>query len=236
MVAAWLLCGAILRSRFEFFDRIYIPTSVIAGSVGLVTMQMAGLAKNAATIELATAGEVLKGWPTTLIAIVFAGMLLPRTTVPWKESMNAAAREGVMVWIIALGQTAVGLLVTWLVIQRFYDVPHSFGMLLETGFAGGHGTAAAMGQVFASPQVNLPHGLDLGLLMATIGLVYGTLSGIVWINLAARWGWVQKKAASPSAMLEATQAIDERRQLNFTRGLDPLLIQAVWLAMAFGIG
>lgn len=236
LVAICLLCGAGLRTRFTLFDRIYVPPSVIAGFIGLGVLQMFARIDLGEPNAVGNAAETLRGWPGTLIAVVFSGMLLPRATMPWKQSANAAGREALMVWIIVLGQTAIGLLATWLLIKPFYDLPSSFGMLLETGFAGGHGTAAAMGQVFASPQVGLPEGLDLGLLMATIGLVYGTLSGIVWINLAARWGWVEKKQVSP---IKATEELPTSYQLqrdHFSRGLDPLLMQAIWLALAFAIG
>jgi ESS family glutamate:Na+ symporter len=238
LVAVWLLCGAGLRSRFAVFDRIYIPPSVIAGFIGLLVMQLSSRRDLPGAESVGDAAESLKAWPGTLIAVVFAGMLLPRATLPWRQSVRAAGREALMVWIIVLGQTAIGLMATWLIIQPFYDLPASFGMLIETGFAGGHGTAAAMGQVFASPQVNLPEGKDLGLLMATIGLVYGTLSGILWINLASRVGWVTRQASEATeATLTSTESeMRELQQKSFARGIDPMLVQAIWLALAFGIG
>ena len=245
LVAGWLLCGAGLRHRFAVFDRIYIPPSVIAGFIGLLVMQTLGrttspLGASLVDTSLANASTELRSWPAILIAIVFAGMLLPRATAPWKQSIRSAGREALMVWIIVLGQTAIGLLATWLIIQPFYDLPASFAMLLETGFAGGHGTAGAMGQVFAAPQVGLPEGLDLGLLMATVGLIYGTLSGIVWINLAHRWGWVSRNKSmarsDQQVFMDEEQAQREVGRSAFSRGLDPMLVQAIWLAMAFAVG
>ena len=215
-------------------------------------MQSLGNASSPFAAALGQAGAILKAWPSTLIAVVFAGMLLPRASVPWKQSAQAAGREVIMVWIVVLGQTAIGLLITWLLIQPFYDVPNSFGMLLETGFAGGHGTATAMGQVFESPQVGLPEGLDLGLLMATVGLIYGTLSGIVWINLAKRLrllerpvigneanrGHLPLPAKAPETNIDfraVEQATNDRRS-QLAKGLDPLLLQAIWLAVAMAVG
>ena len=106
--------------------------------------------------------KVLSGWPGPLIAIVFAAMLLqpPASNVSDRSGAQASSgsqasrvgRQGLMVWIIVLGETFVGLLVTWLLIQPRFDLPNSFGFLIETGFAGGHGTAAAMGQVFANEK------------------------------------------------------------------------------------
>ena len=190
LVAGLLLAGHLLRRRFSIFDRIYVPASVIAGTLGLVVVQLASRAEPPASVEafVAQAAGSLRSWPATMIAIVFAAMLLQRSTRALRLGLRPTLCEGVMVWIIALGQTAIGLTLTWLVIQPFYDVPNAFGMLVETGMAGGHGTAAAMGQVFMTPEIAFPVGFDLGLLMATAGLVYGTISGIVWINVAVRAG------------------------------------------------
>jgi len=189
-VALLLAVGNFLRSHFPIFDRIYLPGSVIAGALGLALVQL-GLRRSLtgdANVHFDHAVETLRGWPAILIAVVFAAMLLHRHVGRSKVAMRATGCEALMVYIIALGQTAIGLWLTWLVIQPFYNVPNSFGMLIETGFAGGHGTAAAMGQIFSTPQIAFQPGLDLGLLMATAGLVYGTVSGIFWINFAFHFG------------------------------------------------
>ncbi|MEL6105986.1 MAG: sodium:glutamate symporter, partial [Planctomycetota bacterium] len=185
--------------------------------------------------------KVLSGWPGPLIAIVFASMLLqPPASKSSDHSGSQASRvgrQGLMVWIIVLGETFVGLLVTWLLIQPRFDVPNSFGFLIETGFAGGHGTAAAMGQVFANEKVGLGEvGLDLGLLMATCGLVFGLISGIAWINVAAALGWVEKSRLGE----RSDGASSGREPIGFAKlssdVVDPLLLQAVWIAIALGLG
>jgi len=194
-VALLLALGNFLRSHFAIFDRIYLPGSVIAGGIGLALVQLTLHTQIASgpSVYVDHAVETLRGWPAILIAVVFAAMLLHRHVGSSKVAMRATGCEALMVYIIALGQTAIGLWLTWLVIQPFYDVPNSFGMLIETGFAGGHGTAAAMGQIFSTPQIAFHPGLDLGLLMATAGLVYGTVSGIFWINLAFHFGLAEPK-------------------------------------------
>lgn len=255
LVAVLLLAGQLLRRRFSIFDRIYVPASVIAGTLGLAAVQLASHQRLPEPFNafIAQAAGSLRQWPATMIAIVFAAMLLQRSTRPLRLGLRPTLCEGVMVWIIALGQTAIGLLLTWLVIQPFYDVPNAFGMLVETGMAGGHGTAAAMGQVFMTPAIAFPAGLDLGLLMATAGLVYGTISGIVWINLAVRAGLATPRGerSQTVARIEA----DEPEQSKDQPGAEPeqashaplkpnpvrlvpqrLLRQAVWILLAYVVG
>jgi len=242
-VAVLLAIGFAMRNRFGIFDKIYIPASVIAGTIGLAVIQLVPLFSLPPTAkQLFTAAvETLGRWPVFLIAVVFAAMLLQRHAGRRPIGMRATICEAMMVWIIALGQTAIGLLLTWLFIQPFYDVPNSFGMLIETGFAGGHGTATAMGQIFSTPQINFPVGRDLGLLMATVGLVYGTVSGIFWINVALRWKLAtisdETKTPLESSRAGDTLANDSQSYTTVNRGpVARYTIQLVAIAVAFAIG
>ena len=240
-VALLLLLGVVVRQVYPLFRWLFIPASVIAGMIGLAVVQLSLKLEtpNVGSWATSTSG-ILSSWPGWLIAIVFAGMLLESKKTSAKESARRVGQQGLMVWIIVLGQTAIGLLVTWLIIQSLYDVPNSFGMLIETGFAGGHGTAAAMGEVFAHRSVALESGKDLGMLMATCGLVYGIVTGIFWINVGVRRGWVTKsKSDSPGSDYRV------KSQINFgsigtaridRETIDPLLWQIVLLSIAFGIG
>lgn len=239
-VSILLLVGFGLRRIVPLFRWLFIPASVVAGFAGLAFLQVGYrfsiLGIEDSTISwVSSLSQTLSSWPGWLIAVVFAGMLLERKQSTAKESFRRVARQGIMVWIIVLGETAVGLLATWLLISPFYDVPNSIGMLIETGFAGGHGTAAAMGEVFADPNIGLAGGKDLGMLMATFGLVYGIVTGIFWINLGVRRGWVasaeKKKVESPNFQGEPIGFAKVE-----TATMDPLLLQVVWLALAFGFG
>lgn len=243
-VAALLLVGVVLRQNVALFRLLYIPASVVAGLVGLVIIQVTkhfavsqGTESTFSLPEIATglSGE-LSSWPGWLIAVVFAGMLLEKRKSVSGKNLKRVGQQGLMVWIIVLGQTAIGLLATWMIVQQMYDVPNSFGMLIETGFAGGHGTAAAMGQVFKHDSIGFPAGLDLGLMMATCGLVSGIVTGILWINVGVRLGWVPR----PSRGDTETAANEVSEPIGFAKidkeTIDPLLLQVIWLAMALGLG
>lgn len=251
VVAALLLLGVIVRRRFPLLQKCFIPASVIAGFLGLAAVTLLSALSSANTVSASPSPtfldtlasqlvETLSGWPGPLIAVVFATMLLQRpagTHDKGSQSATAArvGRQGLMVWIIVLGETAVGLMAAWLLITPNYEVPNSIGMLIETGFAGGHGTAAAMGQVFASPDVGLAAGEGLGMLMATGGLVLGVVLGIGWINVANRLGWVRSgnELATASAATELNP-IGYQRVKSDT--MDPLLLQLVWIGLAVGLG
>ena len=247
IAAGLLLVGFFLRVKLRFLQVLYIPASIVGGLLGLVTVQiLIAIRPVAASPKLdeflcwVTEDIVvreLKQWPGWLIAVVFAGLFLEKESRSFRDSIRLAGREGIVVWIIVLGQTALGLLATWLLIQPFFDVPNSFGMLIETGFAGGHGTAAAMGKVFN--ETNWNEGFDLGIFMATVGLVYSVVSGIVYVNLAVRKGWTRVgdvRIPILTGLESREQPEIAARGLVRSEVLDPMVFQTLILAAAFIVG
>ncbi len=236
-----LAVGFALRVTVRPLQAVFIPASVIGGLIGFAVVQ-AGLRVPGEGSPLygATAGVAgtLSVWPGVLIAVVFAGLLLERSGKRFGDAVRLAARQGVVAWIIILGEVAVGVLLTWLLILPFYDVPASFGQLIETGFAGGHGTAGAMGEVFAN-ALDFPPGRDLGFFFATYGLLYGVVSGIVFVNIAVRRGWT----SAGDVKLPRISGLENRRDPPPAAWakvrpevIDPLVFQVVILAAAFAVG
>lgn len=257
-----LIIGLTLRSCVPWLRWCMIPASILGGFVGLGCVQAT---QRINSPSLASASNHLvsewSSWPGLLIAVVFACMFLERKSAPLRSSLRPVLSEGLMVWVVVFGQTSVGLLCTWLLIQPFYDVPNSFALLIETGFAGGHGTASAMGTVFEHPAIDLEGGRDLGLFMATAGLVISVISGIVYANVARHRGWLARttrdRDLGQAALRDASDASSstharehhvahnqepQERHPTIARGrvsaeaIDPLAFQLAIVALAFGIG
>ena len=122
--------------------------------------------------------EWVIGWwsqiPGILISVVFAtlflGVTLPKMKDVWQESGPMLSFGMVM----GFGQYFFGILVTVLILVPLFGVPEYFGCVLEIGFSGGHGTAAGMKQVFDS--LGYSAGGALGMMSATIGIVYAVVS------------------------------------------------------------
>ena len=110
-------------------------------------------------------------------------------------------------------------------------------MLIETGFAGGHGTAAAMVHVF--DELDFPMGRDLGTFMATAGIAFSVLSGMVYVNLAVRRGWTRSGNISATIITGMEDRIDPAPiGLSRVRDdvLDPMVFQTLILMAAILLG
>lgn len=247
VIASLLLAmGVVIRQSIPALGVARIPASLIAGLLGLGAIQNL----TAADVRGPVVTEVIEhwqGWPSTLIAVVFAGMLLarkpsrPTDGLVRRRGFAGVRQEGLMVWIIVLGQSMVGCAVLGLFLQPWYDLPNSAGFLIETGLAGGHGTAAAMGSVLKHPSIDFPEGLDLGILMATMGLLYGLAGGMVWVHFGLARGWMRSGVPQPTraagnALVDDSRGPEQSRSPIAPDAIDPLLMQLVWLMIAFGIG
>lgn len=238
--AVLLGLGFLLRVGVRLLRILYIPSAAIAGVLGFAAVQV-GLHVEQAGEITRTVSKELATWPSWLIAVVFAGLLLERSSEKgFAEALRRGVRSGILAWIIILGQITIGLLVYMLLVRPVTpDVPASFGQLLEVSWAGGHGSSAAMSEVYRSQ--GFPAGRDLAFFLATVGLVYGVLSGLVLVNIAIRRGWTAKgKTAGAIAAAAPVDLSGEPRPVAFgrTRGevIEPMTIQVVILSLAFGIG
>ena len=167
--------------------RLGLPESLLAGGLGLL------LAPSGPLPVLPPA--VVSFWaelPLALLTLVFGSLLvakpLPKPGPLWRP----LRAQILLALVMAFGQFLVGALVVGLVLQPWLGVSPVMACLIEVAFEGGHGSAAAMGPTYE--RLGLEGGQDLGLAMATVGLLTASLVGgllVVW----GRWrGWLATPA------------------------------------------
>ena len=181
-----LLAGQYLRTRLRWCQRLLLPASVLGGAVGLILIQIfQRTAPDAALLTDATAGwSKLPGFLINIVfATLFLGAAIPRLKVIWRLSGPQLAYGQIVAW----GQYAVALGMTFLVLTKVFGVPPMFGAIVPVGFEGGHGTAAGLAPVFA--EKGWADGASLGLGSATVGVIVGVTIGMALINWAARRGF-----------------------------------------------
>ncbi|MCF7975573.1 MAG: sodium:glutamate symporter [Phycisphaerae bacterium] len=202
MLSFVLLCvclglGHLLRTRIRGLQRLYLPSCVVGGIIGLLVMRALnnvtdpGLTGTISATNLFI-NDTLTQWralPGLLINVVFAclflGVALPRFNQIWKSSAQQLAYGQIVAW----GQYVVALGLWVLFMAKFFpDLPAMFAGILPVGFEGGHGTAAGLGKVFA--EHGWAAGQDLALSSATFGIVFAIIIGTGLINWAAYRGFV----------------------------------------------
>jgi ESS family glutamate:Na+ symporter len=102
---------------------------------------------------------------------------------------------------LGFGQYLVGALAVLLVLGPLLGVHPLMACLIEVGFEGGHGSAAVMGPIYAG--LGFREGSDLGLAMATVGLLSSTVLGGALVVLAQNRGWLMVHLPEPVAVSDA---------------------------------
>lgn len=180
-LAIFLLVGKALRAHVKFLQRLFLPSSIIAGFVALLLgPYVLGLIPP----------WILDYWaeiPGVLISVVFASLFLGVSIPSPKQLWNIGGPQLCFGVVTGFGQYFVGLLTTVLLLGPVFGTPPVFATILEIGFSGGHGTAAGMKSTFDA--LGFTAGSDLAQMSATVGIVAAVVLGIAMINVAIRRGY-----------------------------------------------
>jgi len=177
IISALLLVGKLIRVKVKLIQKLFIPPSLIAGVLGLA-FGPNGLGWLPLSGSMGTYAAVL-------IALVFGALPLSSPKFSAKE---VAGRVGPM-WAFA----QLGMLVQWglaglfgiFVLKLFWpELNDAFGVMLSTGFYGGHGTAAAIGEAFNG--LGWDEAASLGMTTATVGVICAIIGGLIMIKWAAK--------------------------------------------------
>jgi glutamate:Na+ symporter, ESS family len=195
VLAMLLLGGYWLRLQLGWLQTFFIPASVIGGLLGLLLgAQVFGALAGGAVPALEDGvfpEEVAATWrelPGLLITVVFASIFLGRRISGPREIWRVAGPQIAFGQMLAWGQYVVGIVLVLAVLGPMFEMGPAAAALIEVSFEGGMGTASGLAPTFEA--VGFPEARDLGVGLATIGLVTGLVIGIVAIrrNLAGKDG------------------------------------------------
>jgi len=218
VLCLFLGAGHVLRSRIKLLQKLYLPSCVVGGILGLIIIQFfaamdAGNGNiHGINLSLARWSAPWRELPRLLVNVVFAclflGVKLPKFTTICKRAGPQLAYGQIVAW----GQYVVGLgLWVFALSWMFRELPSMFAGVLPVGFEGGHGTAAGLAETFA--QRNWPAGKDFALASATLGITSAIIVGMILLNWAIRNGFSESvKGRANEQPLDLTGTISPRRR------------------------
>ena len=169
-----------------------IPEALVAGLLGLL------LAPGGPVPLLPDpVMELWAGLPLVLLTLVFGSLMVGKPLPQLGSLWRPVSGQVSLALVLAFGQYVVGGLAVLLVLQPWLGVSPIMACLIEVAYEGGHGSAAAMGASYAA--LGFPGGQDLGLAMATVGLLSSTLVGGLVVVLGRRRGWLLADALAQAA-------------------------------------
>ena len=195
-----LIAGKILRVQIPLLQKLYLPSSVVGGLIGLVLINcFPGVVPANIVKEM----RLLPGFLINVIfATLFLGVALPKLQHFASSIFSQLTLAQIVVW----GQYVVGIGLCGFLLMPVFGVHPAFGNLLELGFEGGHGTVGGMSQAFTAK--GWTDGIALGYTVATVGMIIGIVLGMMLVNWAYRQGIV--KTVRPFAK----RTVAERRGIH----------------------
>lgn len=233
---AWLaLAGSVLSLILAAGRRIGrrlqlrlwgVPEALVAGLIGLLVAP-AGLLPLLPDHLMQLWGDL----PLVLLTLVFGSLMLGKPLPKLGGLWRPVSGQVCLALVLAFGQYVVGGLAVLLVLQPLLGVSPVMACLIEVAYEGGHGSAAAMGPSYAA--LGFPGGQDLGLAMATVGLLSSTLIGGVVVVVGRQRGWLLAQVMPTTPEVAASQAADGA---SSTASPAPRPPWAAWAAWAVNLG
>jgi ESS family glutamate:Na+ symporter len=251
IIGMMLLIGKWIRMSTPVLQRLFLPSSIIAGILALlVGPEVLGKLINPYVAEGSYwAGGliptfILDVWatiPGLMINVVFAALFLGKTIPGLKKIWMITGPQVCFGQTVAWGQYVFGILLAVTILVPFFGMSPMSGALIEIGFEGGHGTAAGLAGTFE--ELGFAEGADLALGLATIGVLAGVIIGIVLINWGVRTGRTEVvKARNDIPKTESIGIVEydvrepAGKMTTRPESIEPLSFHLAYIGIAIAIG
>lgn len=231
-----LFVAHLLRCNIKFFQNHYVPTSILAGVMGL--------AIGPQFTNIIPWSQQANSYPYLMTCVLFACIFLGRNSI---ISLKDIIRKTGDTFFINTGSEilcfGVALFIGGIFINLLFpNVFPEISLMLPAGFAGGHGYAAAIGGAL-NKLLDRTDAVYIGQTFATIGLLVGLFGGVACINYAANMGYTNfVKKASLLPLEYRTGLISKENRKEFGEitinsvSMDPWTFHIMLVLLATGIG
>lgn len=189
IISSALLLGVTLRNKVKLLQHFLIPSSIIGGFFLLIFY-------NYLAPKLNLNNDFLGSLVYHLLNISFISMML---RVPSKNRLGTktgSIKQNVFAMIGQYGfQSLFGLLIAILLGKTIVkNLNPAIGYTLTLGFELGPGQAYTMAKVWESPSMgNFIGASSIGLTLATIGFIVGSIGGVILINIGIKNHWLTEE-------------------------------------------
>lgn len=243
LLSVLLIIGMILRAKVGWIQKLYLPASVIGGTLGLIFGPELLDVIPVSDEVFAVATDL----PANTFGFVIAGLPMCAAKMN-KSELKTKIDIWTMVGILCAAgalQVAIGLgvnVISHLTANPTYD---GFGTEMMMGFCGGHGLGAIVGSYFQGlGQDYWETAQGVAMSCATIGMVGGILMGTIVINYAIKKKKTNyvKDVSEISEDMRCGLYVDETNRPVFCNettnpgAIDTLSLHIALLGLAVGVG
>ena len=207
VLALFLLVGLALRELVKPLQKLFLPAGLIGGVVALIVgPQVLGW------MEIP---KGVSGMPTPMITVVLTCIIFG--TKIEKSRIKQFAGSVVVDGLTYFSQMFVGTLVGMALSIFWPMMPKGWGLMAAYTYWGGHGAAASAGKLFESLGEAQRGMLDLGIIMATLGLIVAMVVGMTIVNWGVRKGYatsLEKGATGKIGVASGPIPVEKQKSLG----------------------
>jgi len=224
IICFFLIFGRRIKLAVQL-ERFGLPIAVISGIAG-ISIGPFGLIH----VLSKETTNVWSNFPTPLLSLVFATLMMGRPIPNISGLVRPIVNQFLLALSLGFGQFFVGGLVVEYLLSPSMDTNPLMGCLIEVGFEGGHGAATIIGESFK--RLGFDDGLELGLAMATVGLLSSSLLGSIFIFLGRTL-----RLSDTEEIVEIKENLDSKKNIDIFSDLRILIINLGFagLAISFGV-
>src|SRR5215467_1202365 len=240
LLALVFLAAALIRKWSRHLRALFLPTAVIGGFLALALgPEGIGRLTGSNGIFPDQTFSVWTALPGLLINVMSASLLLGERLPPPRKTWGIASPHVIMAGIMSAGQFAVAGLVVLVLLEPAFAFSDKGGALIELSFAGGHGTLAGLGPIFQ--EYGAGELVEVGLGLATIGMVTGVVIGTILVNYAIRSPSIsvaRENPTSPDEDLDIDHHLPRPGQepMDEWQGMSQVTAAAVALGVSIAVG
>ncbi|WP_051532670.1 sodium/glutamate symporter [Fusobacterium perfoetens] len=236
IMSGLLFIAQMMRSKIKFLQNYYIPSSLVAGFLGLFGGPQ--------FLDILPFSNQTGSYAYLLVCVLFAGIFLGKQEkFNLKETVNKVGDTFLINMSSEFMCFGLACLLGGILVKIFFpNVFVEISVLLPSGFMGGHGYAAAIGGTL-NTLLNRTDGVVIGQTFATIGLLVGIFGGIICINYATRkraTKLIESIGSLPEECKTGMIPVEKRQTMGdetvHPMAMDPLAWHIGLILMTTGIG
>src|SRR5262245_4032047 len=177
--------------------------------------------------------------PGLLVNVMCAALLLGERLPSLKTIWSISGTHVIMAGINSAGQFSVASILVLLLLEPVFGFSSKGGALIEMAFAGGHGTLAGLTGVLV--EYGAADLLEVGLGLATVGMVAGIVIGTMLVNHAVRSPSIsiaRERPTSPDEDLDIDHHLPkpDDEPMDEWHGMTQVTAAAVFLGVSIAVG
>ncbi len=229
LLSLMMLAGNLLRRKIKPLRRSLLPTAVIGGFVALLMRHLGWLPLDKVFLESMT-------YHMTGIGFIALGLRAPARSERdrSKELARDGLNSGALIVSNYLLQGMIGIVVMVLLsITAMPDLFKAGGLILPMGFGQGPGQAFNVGNTYEQ-TFGFTGGGAFGLAVATMGFLWASIGGIVYLNILARKKKRQSLDHQAQVALDRIQEpIGDSDEIPLTEAVDKFTLQIAFVLVVY---